>query len=442
MQFDLDGVDDADEENQSAYIPYSDDEDNQGGVPDYDDDVGDAREDDLVGITIGCEPNDLGGYLELRTGTAIKVWSDEHKGAGNLLIPYNGESYRRWPVSEFPAAMWVEGKETASFLSGENGLRLYYTPSNDFPWYPGGQYNPDLVSVTIVQVDMDMAGVADSAEETVGGYVLLGGTTGIDLDPVSPLWDGVTMPQAGAPFDSSHPMTLDVNYASRGSGTIEIWDYNNPAAPTEVNLPATYDSAGQLPSDLRIKGATASSAVGYITLIWEYSIQGRTVQDRIKCTVVEVDLDIAGVDDADEEDPGGYVTYNKDDDNDEGTADWEEEGTVTDEDNLVKISLSLAPAFGHYEGKVKLEMPYGQDEIRVWEDVDKGTRVLPTAAGNNYVEWYPDDFPSELYVEGYSYVGGTCDLTLIYSDYYLGKEAQNNNLPILTYSSHRLGSIW
>jgi len=61
----------------------------------------------------------VAGLVELRAHTPIKVWNDPHKGAGNLLIP-NGENlYRRWPVGSPPGTMWVEGKETASFLSGE-----------------------------------------------------------------------------------------------------------------------------------------------------------------------------------------------------------------------------------------------------------------------------------------------------------------------------------
>ena len=132
----------------------------------------------------------------------------------------------------------------------------------------------------VFDAELDMDGVADSIEESVGGYVALGSdNTVLDLYAVSP---------EGAPFDEDHPLTLDVNYASRGSGTIEIWDYSYPLAPIEVDLPATYDSADFLLDDPRIKGTSASSMLKGITLIWEYSIQGRTIQDRIGVTVYEV----------------------------------------------------------------------------------------------------------------------------------------------------------
>ena len=166
--------DDSDEENPGGYLAFNDDDDNENGVPDYLD-PGDASEDDLVAITIGGLPAEMGGYLELCAPTPIKVWNDPHKGAGNLLIPDDGKLYRRWLVASPPGTMWVEGCSSSGFLSGENGLRLWwYTPDIDWPPYPGAQYNPDLVSVTIVEVDMDMLGLVDAEEESVGGYITLG----------------------------------------------------------------------------------------------------------------------------------------------------------------------------------------------------------------------------------------------------------------------------
>lgn len=172
-------------------------------MPDYDD-PGDASEDDLVAVTIGGLPADLGGFLELRAHTPIKVWNDPHKGAGNLLIPDDGKLYKRWPVGSFPGTMWVEGYDSAGFLSGESGLRLWYSttnPPNQYGSYPGAGYNPDLVSVTIVQVDMVMDGVSDTEEETVGGFVAVGGLKRLVLNRAQP---------ANLPIGSGHYMTLKV----------------------------------------------------------------------------------------------------------------------------------------------------------------------------------------------------------------------------------------
>ena len=278
------GVADGDEEDPGAYIAYNNDDDNENGVPDYQETAENTSEDDLVEITlIDCLPdsNDLTGFLQLKVecGVAgnIKVWSSEHKGAGNLVIEGAGDEH--WAIGSVPGSLWVEGSGT-----GTGQLSLGYSP--DEISFSGA----DIVNVTIVQVHMNMDGVAESEEESVGGYIALGSdNTVLDLYVVSPPWNPVPEPPTGVPFDSGHPMILDVNYASRGSGLIEFWDYSNPAEPNQLSLPKRYYSAEKLPTDLRIKGTKASSAHRLITLIWEYSIQGRTVEDRIKLTVYGVE---------------------------------------------------------------------------------------------------------------------------------------------------------
>jgi len=181
-----------------------------------------------------------------------------------------GEGDEHWAIGSVPGSLWVEGSGT-----GTGQLSLGYSPTETL------FFGADIVNVTIVQVHMNMEGVAESEEETVGGYIAFGSDD-------TELWlNGVSGPPP--PFDEDHPMTLDVDYASRGSGLIEIWDYSYPLAPVKVDLPVTYDSAEFLLDDLRIKGTSTSSMLKGITIIWEYSIQGRSIQDRIKLTVYEVE---------------------------------------------------------------------------------------------------------------------------------------------------------
>ena len=116
----------------------------------------------MVEITlIDCLPSGLTGYLELKVVSGnIKVWSDEHK-TGDLVIP-NGsqlDNYDvQWAIGEEPASLWVEGSGT-----GTGQLSLGYSPNETS--FSGA----DIVNVTIVQVDMNMDGVAESEEESVGG---------------------------------------------------------------------------------------------------------------------------------------------------------------------------------------------------------------------------------------------------------------------------------
>lgn len=99
--------------------------------------------------------------------------------------------------------------------------------------------------------------------------------------------------------------------------------------------------------------------------------------------------------------PGAFISHNNDDDNDEGTADNDETGTVTGEDNLVKITLSVSPALGNCDGKVRLSVPYNQKHLRIWQNPDKGNLILQADNEVYYKDWPPPDVPQNLYVEGY-----------------------------------------
>ena len=373
-QLDMNGVDDEDEDEEGAYIAYNNDDDNENGQADYDDDEN-ASEDDLVEITlIDCLPSGITGDLELKVVFGnIKVWSDEHKG--DLVIP-NGEELDnydvQWGIGSVPASLWVEGSGT-----GSGQLSLRYSPNGtSFP----GELNADIINVTMVHVEMFMDGVADSEEESVGGYIALGsGNTRIDLYAVS-----------GAPFDEDHPMILDVDYGSMGSGTIEIWDYSNPLAPVEVDLPATYDSFGDLPDDLRVKGALVSYAVNYITLIWEYSIQGRSIQDRIGVTVVEADLDIDGVDDDDEESVGQEVLLNFDD---------------NDAPRKKVILRKVTP--NDWDGDVILSR--SNTKVELFDSVTEGTKITFDDSDNRFAN---SGLPKSLWVEGSGVSGSMRDVAL------------------------------
>lgn len=131
------------------------------------------------------------------------------------------------------------------------------------------------------------------------------------------------------------------------------------------------------------------------------------------CTiaVVSVNLVVEGVPDNMEVTPGAFISYNNDDDNDEGTADNDETGTVTGEDNLIKITLLVSPALGNSDGKVRLSVPYGQKDLRIWQNPDKGNLVLQADNEVYYKDWLPPAVPQNLYVEGYL-LSGTSTLYL------------------------------
>jgi len=74
----------------------------------------------------------------------------------------------------------------------------------------------------------------------------------------------------------------------------------------------------------------------------------------ISLAVIVVDIDIQDVPDDKEYDPGGCITLNVDDDDDNGVPDKDDPSIVDGEDNLVTISLSVQPALTAADGVLRI----------------------------------------------------------------------------------------
>jgi hypothetical protein len=148
------------------------------------------------------------------------------------------------------------------------------------------------------------------------------------------------------------------------------------------------------------------------------------ITDNTTCTfyVVEANLNIDGVDDDDEEYPGGYVSLNNDDDDGDGVVDYDDD-TNPQEDNLVEISLSVSPSLS--TGTMTLSLDKESfTGLRVWSSVTKGegNMIIPNGDPPNvlyYKEWPVQSMPETLYVEGISANGPRFDkLSLSYTREY------------------------
>jgi len=137
--------------------------------------------------------------------------------------------------------------------------------------------------------------------------------------------------------------------------------------------------------------------------------------DVFHCTVyvVKVDLDIVGMDEEEEDDPGRYIAVNSDDDNENSTQDKNDDGTVDGEDDLVQITLSITPSSVN-GGILRLLSGVSGETIRVWTDQTKGTQlnvIDPTDPEDpTHAIWIlsEESFPETLWVEGYQYSSYPC----------------------------------
>ncbi len=193
-------------------------------------------------------------------------------------------------------------------------------------------------------------------------------------------------------------VSFDGSYSTDHDGYIVDWRWTFPSEAYDIQYWHSWDVTCKF------------NAIGIYTVSLEVE-DNEGATDVFNCTVyvVKVDLDIDGVDEDDEDDPGGYIAVNSDDDNENSTQDKNDGGTVDNEDDLVKISLSLEPSTLN-EGCIKLQAgSVGQNLIRVWTDRTKGTQlnvINPTDPEDpTHAIWdlSEESFPATLWVEGYQY---------------------------------------
>ena len=136
---------------------------------------------------------------------------------------------------------------------------------------------------------------------------------------------------------------------------------------------------------------------------------GETTDSRY---VFETKLDVDGVDDSSEEDPGGYLAYNDDDDDGDGVPDYDETTENTAEDDLVEITLIDCLPGDLSDGYLQLKVECDTaGSIKVWDSPTKGEEDPNLVVeGPGDVQWAIADVPAELWVEGSGYGAGVLSL--------------------------------
>ncbi len=181
------------------------------------------------------------------------------------------------------------------------------------------------------------------------------------------------------------------------------------AATTEVRIPDADIDNPALALTYHAEGVTPGSHV--VSLIYRDKNGREGGRDQVRLTVVQADLNIGTVPDADEMTVGGFVGLNADDDNGNNIPDKDENGQVAGEDDLVPITLALHPA-GMTIGSLELSCVQGATKIKIWTTPDKtGPITLP-------MTWPVASLPPKLYVEGVETSAASRDvqLRLTYTD--------------------------
>lgn len=271
------------------------------------------------------------------------------------------------------------------------------------------------LTVVAVKVDLDTDTDGDddiddydeSGEENPGGYVMVGGERkrlNLNIEGLADLHEG----------------TIEI-YLS-GIYTVYLWDSQTGGYPyyypsilwdlsDEDDHDALEDIVGENGYGLYVQSVGPSSSlkdVG-ITLTYYDSGDNPLCYNTVNLTSFYLDLEMDGVDEEDEIDEGGFIALNDDDDNDNEKADnvADETGSITNEDNLIAITLQKVQPLA-LTGNVTLKANAGGSKVKIWAGSTKGGSAITLP--KTYAT--PTDLPKTLYVEGYQGSGGIRDIEL------------------------------
>ena len=329
------------EEDPGAFLPLNGDDDNGNGILDKDDTTQVTGENELLPATIQGLTTGLNvGTVTLTSTEGVAVWLDATK---TTSVPTS------WDLANasVPTTVYLEGV-MGSFAPGDQTLTLTYTQ--------GDRVIIDEVTATVVTVDITVAGVAEEVEETQGAY--LGVNNNDDNGNGIADKDETPDPVSGETFVEREinlqPVTLALSpmlttgtiTLSTANASVKVW--TSPKKVTEITLPRVWDiedaETDSLPTTIYVEGISPSTLLRDAGLTLTYAGYGMSASDTAKITVVQVDVSMQNLTEANEESTGAFLMLNRDDDNDNEIADKDETTTVTGENDLVAVTLTLTPA--------------------------------------------------------------------------------------------------
>ncbi len=386
----VENVAEAEEETPGAFVPLRD----EGG----------GGENQRIRLDITGLPAGMPGTVTLNAVDAggessdrIQVYETE-SGRSAMALPHVW-SAATTPLGPEGATLWIEGANPSTALRDAK-LTLKYEHTQTIC--------EDEIDLIVVSVDLDVAGVADGDEFSIGRFVAVNNdddnTNGVpDWDDDQPNADDndlVEVDITGLLADLPGSVTLTVD---SGADLIRMYDRSGLLA-----LPQTWTVAS-LASDpeaakLWVEGVAGSAALRDVQLTLAYTGPNVTRDDKVSFTIVAVDLDADGVPDDAEEDPGARVALNidRDEDNRDATgnplpdlADGDivnnASGAVVTDD-LLPLLRAISPAdsafINDHEAKLFLSAP---DIVRLWAVDAAGTTAEALPLDTNLIPQYFGD---------------------------------------------------
>ncbi len=159
---DLAGISDEDEENPGGFLCVNDDDDNNNGTPDKDEGSPTAGEDDLRMLTLSVSGATEWKVTLSTSSSKVKVYKAPDR-SDPITLPACWATPSEAgcnALADMPMNVWVEGV-VASASARDVTLTLKYEN--------GPSTCTDIVKITVVDVDMEIGGIAENAEETLPG---------------------------------------------------------------------------------------------------------------------------------------------------------------------------------------------------------------------------------------------------------------------------------
>ncbi|GEM_PF-6431118 len=368
------------------YVRYNNDDDDANAKEDREDLTTVNNENDLVAVNLDYEPDSgidkTKIELSLLSGTdKVKLYGQDNKNnyielpktyvIGTDTLPNN-------PV-------YLEG-----IAPGEAVVGMTIKSENDAAIYQ------DKVKVSVYRADIDgkdaLPNAAYLSEKDEDAPGVLVRDTGAQEKATLKVWSTtITGLTRSISWDNTDKVTVKDTSGTTQTNPISLVEGDGDK---EYTVEATANFHGEDSVTVTLEAKNGSTVLS---------------SDTLKLFIIKVDIDTDSdnddqINDDDEEkeeqSPGKLAAHNDDDDNNNSTSDIED-SSVSDEDDLVKVTLSVKPETGLTGFRVVLDDPSTPtNKVKVWTSSTKGsgnqitlpktyimgTDTMPTTSDQFYVE--------------------------------------------------------